>query len=170
MNELLCDKGPCPIFCPKQWNRYLNRVRRKNDKRGRYFALICCCLLLINLPIKRKHQNSASLAFVKWIHRSPVNSPHKVPVTRKMFPVDATWFEVIFYKAALLQRPISKPISTQPSFLKVHVFREDCRQRITGRRRVVQWANLGAHYEQSHENITLRFHDHLSLRGFRFED
>ena len=35
-----------------------------------------------------KHQSSASLAFVWWIHRGPVNSPHKWPVTRKMFPFD----------------------------------------------------------------------------------
>ena len=35
-----------------------------------------------------KHQSSASLAFVWGIHRSPVNSPHKWPVTRKMFPFD----------------------------------------------------------------------------------
>ena len=35
---------------------------------------------------QRKHQNSASLAFVWGIHRGPVNSPHKWPVTRKMFP------------------------------------------------------------------------------------
>ena len=37
---------------------------------------------------QRKHQTSASLAFVRGIHRSPVNSPHKWPVTRKMFPFD----------------------------------------------------------------------------------
>ena len=35
---------------------------------------------------QRKHQSSASLAFVRGIHRCPVNSPHKGPVTRKMFP------------------------------------------------------------------------------------
>ena len=35
-----------------------------------------------------KHQSSASLAFVCGIHRGPVNSPHKWPVTRKMFPFD----------------------------------------------------------------------------------
>ena len=34
---------------------------------------------------QRKHQSSASLAFVREIHRSPVNSPHKGPVTRKCF-------------------------------------------------------------------------------------
>ena len=36
----------------------------------------------------RKHQSSASLAFVRGIHWGPVNSPHKWPVTRKMFPFD----------------------------------------------------------------------------------
>ena len=35
---------------------------------------------------QRKHQSSASLAFVRGIHQSPVNAPHKWPVTRKMFP------------------------------------------------------------------------------------
>ena len=40
---------------------------------------------------QRKHQSSASLAFVRGIHRRPVNSPHSPhigPVTRKMFPFD----------------------------------------------------------------------------------
>ena len=37
---------------------------------------------------QRKHQSSASLAFVRGSHRGPVNSPHKWPVTRKMFPFD----------------------------------------------------------------------------------
>ena len=36
----------------------------------------------------RRHQSSASLAFVRGIHRWPVNSPHKGPVTRKIFPFD----------------------------------------------------------------------------------
>ena len=46
---------------------------------------------------QRKHQSSASRAFVRGINRDrwiagnspgPVNSPHKGPVTRKMFPFD----------------------------------------------------------------------------------
>ena len=37
---------------------------------------------------QRKHQNSVSLALVQRIHRWPVNSPHKGPVTWKMFPFD----------------------------------------------------------------------------------
>ena len=35
---------------------------------------------------QRKHQSSASLAFVKGIHWWPVNSQHRGTVTRKMFP------------------------------------------------------------------------------------
>ena len=41
-----------------------------------------------------KHQSSASLAFFRGIHRRPVNSSHKGPITRKMFPFD----EVIMCK------------------------------------------------------------------------
>ena len=37
---------------------------------------------------QRKHQSSAPLAFVRGIHRSPVNSPHKGPVARKKVPFD----------------------------------------------------------------------------------
>ena len=37
---------------------------------------------------QRKHQSSASLAFVQGIHRWPVNSPHKWPVMWNMFPFD----------------------------------------------------------------------------------
>ena len=37
---------------------------------------------------QRKHRSSASLAFVRGIHRWSVNSPHKRPVTRKMFLFD----------------------------------------------------------------------------------
>ena len=39
-------------------------------------------------PDQRKDQSSASLAFVRGIHRWPVNSSHKRPVTRKMVPFD----------------------------------------------------------------------------------
>ena len=35
-----------------------------------------------------KHQSSASLAFLRGIRQWPVNSSHKGPVTRKMFPFD----------------------------------------------------------------------------------
>ena len=37
---------------------------------------------------QRKHQSSVSLAFVRGIHRWPVNSQHTRPATRKMFSFD----------------------------------------------------------------------------------
>ena len=37
---------------------------------------------------QRKHQRSASLTSVRGIHRSPMGSPHKGPVTQKMFLFD----------------------------------------------------------------------------------
>ena len=37
---------------------------------------------------QRKNQSSALLAFARGIHRWPVNSPHKGPVTWKMVPFD----------------------------------------------------------------------------------
>ena len=52
---------------------------------------------------QRKHQSSASLAFVRGIHRSPVNSPHKWPVTRKMFP-----FDVVIMGAAAIEQMVFK--------------------------------------------------------------
>ena len=48
-----------------------------------------------------KHQSSASLAFVWGIHRWPVNSPHKWPVTRKMFPLDNAIMRVLFSSKVL---------------------------------------------------------------------
>ena len=52
-----------------------------------------------------KHQSSASLAFVRGIHRSPVNSPHKWPVTRKSFHLmtsswpkrQQTWYQLYIW-------------------------------------------------------------------------
>ena len=42
----------------------------------------------VQAQIEKKHQSSVSLAFVRGIQRGPVNSPHKGPVTRKMFSFD----------------------------------------------------------------------------------
>ena len=46
---------------------------------------------------QRKHQWSALLAFVRWIHRWPVNSPHKGPVTRKMFTSNGVIMSISFH-------------------------------------------------------------------------
>ena len=44
--------------------------------------------LAVSSGADKKHQSSASLASVRGSHKWPVNSPHKGPVTRKMFPFD----------------------------------------------------------------------------------
>ena len=52
---------------------------------------------------QRKHQSSAPLAFERGIHRGPVNSPHKWPVTREMFPFD----DVIMISLSSIYKPIN---------------------------------------------------------------
>ena len=55
---------------------------------------------------QRKHQSSESLAFVGGIHRGPVNSPHKWPVTRKMFP----FHDVIMIRIGAIDCPGSRGV------------------------------------------------------------
>ena len=57
----------------------------------------------------KKHQSSASLAFVRGIHRGQVNSPHKWPVTRKMFPLD----DVIMSNGTLRERTMDLRLQFQ---------------------------------------------------------
>ena len=65
---------------------------------------------------QRKHQSSASLAFVRGIHRWPVDSSHKGPVTWKMFPFD----DVIMRNFAQTKQLHRRP-------MHVHHFRGTCR-------------------------------------------
>ena len=51
-------------------------------------SLTIVCSTVYSGADQRKHQSSASLVFVCGIHRWPVNSPHKGPVTQNMFPFD----------------------------------------------------------------------------------
>ena len=53
---------------------------------------------------QRKHQRSASLAFVRGIHRWPVNSFHKGPVTWKMFPFDDVIMILLIGHASMADR------------------------------------------------------------------
>ena len=60
---------------------------------------------------QRKHQSSASLAFVREIHRGPLNSPHEWPVTRNMFPFDdVIMIGIPIEKRRFHIRPISKMV------------------------------------------------------------
>ena len=77
---------------------------------------------------QRKHQSSVSLAFVRGIHRWPVDSPHKGPVTLKMLLFDDVIIrmdgchmtvEVITWAVSWLNAQgvgVTKPVSSVPSF------------------------------------------------------
>ena len=57
-------------------------------------SLTTVCSTVYSDADQRKHQSSASLAFVWGFHRGRMNSPYKWPVTRKMSPFD----DVIMWK------------------------------------------------------------------------
>ena len=77
---------------------------------------------------QRIHQSSASLAFVRGIHRWPANSPHKWPVTRKTFPFDdvimqtkqGRWTAIACQarEASRLRNTIKKPTPNPTLLLK----------------------------------------------------
>ena len=57
---------------------------------------------------QRKHESSASLAFVRGIHWWPVHFLHKGPVMRKMFPFD----DVIISRSSLIENRMKNAKST----------------------------------------------------------
>ena len=85
----VCDKG-CIHYCDVIMTTTASQIT----------SLTIVYLTVYSDADQRKHQSSASLAFVRGIHRGPVNSPHKRPVTRKMFPFDDVI--KISWKASLL--------------------------------------------------------------------
>ena len=54
---------------------------------------------------ERKHQSSASLAFVRRIHLSPVNSPYKGPVMQKKIPFDDVIIKMVKSPCWLMHHP-----------------------------------------------------------------
>ena len=67
----------------------------------------------------QRKQNSASLAFVRGIHRWPVNSPHKGPVTRKMFPFDGVIMSISRCHLTSIGIPIIKMRRSQDRLILI---------------------------------------------------
>ena len=68
-----------PALSPLQWRH------KEHDGVSSYQRLDC----LINHLFRRKSKETSKLrvtGLCEVVHRGPVNSPHKGPVTRKMFP------------------------------------------------------------------------------------
>ena len=98
---------------------------------------------------QRKHQSSASLAFVRGIHRWPVNSPHKGPVTRKIFPFDDVIMSLHF-KHQQQSMPLHDRWSDTPSGTRAYL------------RNPLLWRHNGCDGVSNHQP-----HDCLLNRSFR---
>ena len=70
---------------------------------------------------QRKHQSSASLAFVRGIHRGPVNSPQNWPVTRKIFPFADVIIDLSLIEWNILQShdSIIRPVECHVRWLHI---------------------------------------------------
>ena len=78
-------------FIPLQWRHNQRNGVSNHQRVSIVYPTVC------SGADPRQHQSSASLAFVRGINRWPLNSAHKGPVTRKMFPFD----DVIMYRYTL---------------------------------------------------------------------
>ena len=115
-----CIKGLMALMCNILyiWSRYQWNIRYTlwhysgvimSAMASQVTGVSIVCSTVCSCTDQRKHQNSASLAYVKGIHRSPVDSLHKRPVPRKMFPCD----DVIMSKTVtslLIYVSLSQPL------------------------------------------------------------
>ena len=98
-----------PRIIPLQW-RHNGRNGVSNHRR------LYCLLNRLFRCKSKKHQSSASLAFLRGIYRSPVNSAHKGPVTRKMFPFDNVIIQMLTSCLIRLRSSRSRRSSSVLSF------------------------------------------------------
>ena len=85
---------------PSTWQIFFPRAQHNHPLVDHYSGLIMstmasqitsmstACSIVCTCTHQRKHRSSASLAFVRGIHQWLVDSPHKGPVTWKLFPFD----------------------------------------------------------------------------------
>ena len=70
-----------------QWSLF-HETRYSDVIMGALASQITSLTIVYSIVYSGADQSSASLAFVRGIHQGSANSPHKWPVTRKMFPFD----------------------------------------------------------------------------------
>ena len=80
-NPRVLDKHANIFSLSSQW-RHNGRDSVSNHHPTIVYSTVC------SGADQTKHQSSASLAFMRGIHRWPVNFPHKWQVTQKMLPFD----------------------------------------------------------------------------------
>ena len=83
------DTGDCyydNLQCPQSQQHYSDIIMSRMA--SQITSLTVVYSTVYSSTDQRKHQSFASLAIVRGIHRWLVNSPHKGPVTQKMFSFD----------------------------------------------------------------------------------
>ena len=118
-NVLICDytfsqsgtrhEPTLPVSgeCDKKWHHYNDVV--KSTIASQITSLTIVYSTVYSGAGQRNHQSSALLAFVRGIHRWPMNSPHKWPITRKMFPFDDVIMMEHYYSQKGNQPSTKKP-------------------------------------------------------------
>ena len=83
----------CVIWITPNISQELSLHWRHNERRGvSNQGVSGVCSTVCSSAHRRKHQSSASLAFVSGIHQWSVDSQHKGHVTPKMFPsITSSW-------------------------------------------------------------------------------
>ena len=91
LNHVLSLSG---IYKSEDWTAIAQNISlgwRNNERDGvsiTSITIVYWASTIYSGADQRKHQSSASLAFVRRIHWWPMNSPHKGPVMWKMVPFD----------------------------------------------------------------------------------
>ena len=104
-------------------------------------------------------QSSASLAFVRGIHRWPVNSQHRGPVTRKMFPCDDVIMLGYFVQASLCHATFELILTANCQCLWA-------KNKETSSFRMALWPSArkihSSTADSTHRRPVMRFHDMTS--------
>ena len=83
-------------YCSMPWCLHYNDAIM-STMASKVTGVSIVCSTLASATDQRKHESSASRAFVWGIHWWPVNSQHRRPVTQKMFPSDEFIICVFLY-------------------------------------------------------------------------
>ena len=86
LSNVIANKKPCALVSKRKLST--GNGHYDDVMMGAMASKITSPTTVYSGAEESKHQSSASLAFVWGIYRGPVNSPHKWPATRKMFPFD----------------------------------------------------------------------------------
>ena len=83
----------------------------------------CLCNIFVQAYSKERVQRFASLAFVRWIHRWPMDSPHKGSAKRKVFPrYDVNISTRLYHVFMSWRHYFAMPLSYIPSWMRAVVY------------------------------------------------